>query len=176
MICLDYIVQVQDYPPLFGLLHDAFLNSDALFKRMTYHLMITAVFGVNSPSNFFRPLRLWKLNDPFSRRSSSIWISRNGYFFSWSSIRAGRLLIMSLKDALLFFYGFSLPLIRKGSALEMVIVSLVEFLENLTFFLNSALSFFNSATLKELLRRLAMVTTISCALVANSWKVQGLLI
>ena len=44
---------------------------------------------------------------------------------------------------------FGLPMIRTGWALEIVIALVVELLDNLTFFLNSVLSFFDSATLKE---------------------------
>jgi len=75
---------------------------------------------------------------------------------------------VSLKGTLLFSFGLSLPMIRTGSAFEMVIASLVELVENLTFFLNSTLCFFYSTTLNELLRQLALATFISCALVANA--------
>jgi len=53
VILLDYIIQVQDYPPLFSKLHDAFLGRDALFQMMTYHSMITKIFGVSSSSHLF---------------------------------------------------------------------------------------------------------------------------
>ena len=49
----------------------------------------------------------------------------------------GRLLIASLKGTLLVSFGFSFFGIRIDSTLEMDIASLVEFLENLTFLLNS---------------------------------------
>ena len=75
---------------------------------------------------------------------------------------------MSLKGTLLFSSEFGPPLIQTGSVLELVITFLVELLENLILFLNSAWSFFDSAILKELSRRLAIATFISCALVANS--------
>jgi len=140
---------------------------DALFK---WHIFsrewLTILWYLGYPSNLYRPLRLWKLNDPFSKKiiqhSWQIWI-RERIFFSWSSFR-----IVSLKGVLLFSFGFGPPLIQTGSTLEMVIAFLVELVENLTFFLKSALSFFDSATLKELLQRLAMVTSISCALVTKS--------
>jgi len=56
MIYLDYTTYVQDYSPPFGQQHDVLLNRDALFERMAYHSMITAVFGVSSPSNLFKPV------------------------------------------------------------------------------------------------------------------------
>ena len=72
MIYLNYIVQVQDYPALFGQLHDVFLNHDVLFWRMTYHPMVTAVLGVSSASHLFGPFWLWKLNESFFRKIISI--------------------------------------------------------------------------------------------------------
>ena len=146
---------------------------------MAYHLMVTAVFGVRSPSHLFSPVWLWKLNDLLLKRSSSIpgqSESENGYFFSWSSFKVGRLLIMSLKGMLLFSSEFGFPVIQTGLALVTVIVSLAEFLEYLTFFLTSAWSLFDSAKLRESLQQLTMVTCISCGLVASYWKVLGLLI
>ena len=61
---------------------------------------------------------------------------------------------MSLKGMLLFPSEFGFPIIRTGLALVIVIVSLVEFLEKLTFFLTSALSLFDSVKLSELPRQL----------------------
>jgi len=77
-----------------------------------------------------------------------------------------------------FFFSFSLGflVIQIDSTLEMDMATLVEFLENFTFFLNSVLSFFDSIKPKELPWQLAIVTSMSCALVVNSWKVLDLLI
>jgi len=50
----------------------------------------------------------------------------------------------------------------------MDIATLTEFLENMTFLLNSTLSFFDLVKPKELLQQLAIVTSMSFALVANS--------
>ena len=160
MIYLDYVIQIQYYCPIFDKPHNALFKHGAFFKKMTYHLMITAVLGsIVLPTCLgLYGSRSWMAH--FSIRSSIIPGKSklgNGYFFSWSCFRVGCLLIMSLKGALLFSYGFGSSVIRTGAIFEMVITSLVELLENLAFFSNSALSFFDSTTLKELSRRLAMI-------------------
>jgi len=37
VICLDYVVQIQYYHPIFGKLHDMLFNRDAFFKGVTDH-------------------------------------------------------------------------------------------------------------------------------------------
>jgi len=76
--------------------------------------------------------------------------------------------VLAQVDAIIPSSNFSLFIFRIGLALEVDIASLVEFLEEVMFLLNSALSFFKSSQLKELPQQLAIITSISCALVANS--------
>ena len=63
----------------------------------------------------------------------------------------GRLPIASLKSMLLFSPCLGFPVIQTSSALKTNIAPLVEFLENLTFLLKLALSFFDLAKPKEVL-------------------------
>ena len=102
--------------------------------------------------------------------------SGNGYFFSYSSFSVGRLLVASLKDALFFSSHLGFPIIQASLASKMDIAFLVEFLENSIFLLNLAFSFFNSAKPTEVVQWLAIVSSLSCALVARFGKVRGLLI
>jgi len=61
-----------------------------------------------------------------------------------------RHLVASLKGTLLLSSNLRFPTIQTSPALEIDIAALVEFLKKLTFILNSALSFFDLAKLKEL--------------------------
>jgi len=56
VICLDYCIQIQYYPPLFGQLHNAFLKRDVLFQRVIDHPKIPTIFEVDNPSKFFGSL------------------------------------------------------------------------------------------------------------------------
>ena len=60
--------------------------------------------------------------------------------------------------------------------MEVAIDSFAGALEGFEFFLISPLSFLNSYEEDDLLRRFAIVISISCAFVVSSWKVLGLLI
>jgi len=84
--------------------------------------------------------------------------------------------ITSLKDVLFLSSNLGFYVIRISSLIYVDIASLIKFLENLTFFSDSTLSIFNSIKQKKFACRLAIVTSMSCALVINSWKVLGLLI
>jgi len=63
----------------------------------------------------------------------------------------GCLLVASLKDVLFLCSNFGFPIIYIDSLVDIYIAYLIKFLENLTFLLNSALSFFDWVKPKELL-------------------------
>ena len=75
---------------------------------------------------------------------------------------------MSLKGAVLFSSGFDPPELWTGLALEIVIASLVELVENLAFFLIVTLSFFGLSNTQKVIATVGYCIFISCALVANS--------
>jgi len=130
MTYLNYVIQIQYYPLIFSRLHDAFLQRDAFFKGATDYPMIPIVFWVNCPPNLLRFLWLWKLNDAFSRRSSSIpnkSESGNWYFFFWSSFNVDRLLDASCKGELLSYSSFGLLVIHTSPALEMDKSSFIDY-------------------------------------------------
>ena len=114
VICLNYIVQIQYYLPIFGKLHNVLLKCETFFKGVDDYPMVPTAFKVSHPPNFSRSLWLYKLNDPFSRRSSNIPDKSklgNGYFFSWSYFSMRRFLVAPLKGMLLFSSSFDLPVI-----------------------------------------------------------------
>ena len=115
----------------------------------------------------------------FSSRSSSIPDKSelgNGYFFSWSSFNVGRFRPTSLEGAHFFSSDLDFPENRTGSSMEVAMDSFVGALEGFEFFLISPLSFLNSYEEDGLPRRFAIVISMSCAFVASSWNVLGLLI
>jgi len=76
--------------------------------------------------------------------------------------------LSSLKAMLFLLSNLGFPIIQTGSPIEIDIASLIVFLRNLTFLLNLALPYFDSIKPKELPWQLAIVTSMSCTLVANS--------
>ena len=63
VICLNYVVQIQYYYPIFDKPNDELFKRDKFFKGMTDNPMILAVKWVGRRPNFFRSFGLWKLND-----------------------------------------------------------------------------------------------------------------
>jgi len=46
VVCLNYIVQIQYYPSIFGKLYDALFKGDALFERVADHHMIPTILAL----------------------------------------------------------------------------------------------------------------------------------
>ena len=89
-------------------------------------------------------------------------------FFSWSYFSKGGLFVTSFKGMLFLSSHLSFLIISFDSLVEMDIAFVLEFLENFMFLFHSTLPFFDSVKPKELMQQLAIVTSMSSALVTNS--------